>query len=509
MIRIWVRRCTPRRGRATWCDAAAQRCTISTTPSSATQQRPRRQRSRQSGSKKGQIKDNGVSNKTSRRASPSSDTETDWSLWKDPPVPVEEQEARFERCTDGRYRTFIIAPCPACGMQHSLNLCPFVFEYNPWRFGKPKTETLMFNGQMDNSQKFHDAVVYMRRKFVHRMPNGDLVYVPRSETKDAPPLARLWLSNFDSRVTFHKGRTQGEESVFDAYNYRIPPRSYFPGHYPTTDHDGRPFLIVYTNSGHFDDWMPYEIELIRSFVTEYNRGIESITERSPDVDTRPIGVVMVTGRWHVSRSYLSAMRPTLTVGIASEYSWFHGYSRWGFHIGAKNNNIKHGYSWWSVAGPTELPGARSQQGGRYMNGQADTASAFTRTNEAWLASIANALLRDVRDPAEHMWDEEGAIQNWPRILLWRRMLLHRAATFYGTDSSQYRGLYAQARSNYGKEAAEVVDTGVSPMDILPRWRHIHSRMSMAGKPYEEQVIWRSVFQRKTLAEELCHNLSGK
>lgn len=144
-----------------------------------------------------------------------------------------------------------------------------------------------------------------------------------------------------------------------------------------------------------------------------------------------------------------------------------------------------------------------------MNGQADTASAFTQTNPSLLASIANALLRDVRDPAEHIWYEEGPMWKWSRILLWRRMLLHRAATFYGTDSSQYRGLYAHAGSNYGNEAAEVVDTGVSPMDMLPRWRHIQSRMSMAGKPYEEQVIWRSVFQRKTLAEDLCHNLSGK
>ncbi|KAK7717729.1 hypothetical protein SLS64_003224 [Diaporthe eres] len=202
------------------------------------------------------------------------------------------------------------------------------------------------------------------------------------------------------------------------------------------------------------------------------------------------------------------MTPSLSVGIASEYSWFHGYSRWGFHIGAKNNNIKDGYSWWSVATPAEVPGPRSQQGNRYMNGRADTASAFTRKNEGWLGSIANALLRDVREPAEHIWTE-GQVKNWTRILVWRRMLLHRAATFYGTDSSQYRGLYAQARGNYGKEAAEVVDTGVSPMDLLPTWRHIKSRMSMAGKPYEEQVIWRSVFQRKTLAEELCHDLPGK
>lgn len=177
----------------------------------------------------------------------------------------------------------ILAACPACGMQHSLSLCPFVFEDNPLQFGKPKIETLIFNGQMDNSQEFHDAVVYMRRNFVHRMPNGALVYKTQSETQDAPPLARrkkthlpgpavhnvdldvastilivtVWLSKFDSHVMFYNGRTTVEKSVFDVYNHRLPPRSYFPGHYPTTDHDGRPFLIVYTNSGHFDGWMSY------------------------------------------------------------------------------------------------------------------------------------------------------------------------------------------------------------------------------------------------------------
>lgn len=179
MIRIWARRCIPRRGRATWCDASAQRCTISTTPASATRQRPRGQRSRQSDVEE-----------RARQARHSSDNETDGSLWKAKPVPVPEQEAQFVRYPSGRFGTKILMPCAACEMQHDLASCPFVFEDNPWNLARPRRETREFNRRMDNSQEFHDAVVYFRRKFALRLPSGSHVRKTRSETQDAPPLAR-------------------------------------------------------------------------------------------------------------------------------------------------------------------------------------------------------------------------------------------------------------------------------------------------------------------------------
>lgn len=124
-------------------------------------------------------------------------------------------------------------------------------------------------------------MVYMRRKFTHRLPNGYHVRVPRSETQDAPPLARckktylpgptvhkvdldvasvilivtVWLSIFDTNVRFEPGKSRGAGD-FGLYNFRIP-HSPFPGHYPTTDHDGKRFLIVFTKACHFDGFMPY------------------------------------------------------------------------------------------------------------------------------------------------------------------------------------------------------------------------------------------------------------
>lgn len=193
-----------------------------------------------------------------------------------------------------------------------------------------------------------------------------------------------------------------------------------------------------------------------------------------------------SGRWHVSRSNLTATVPVTTVAIASEYSWLKGYARFGIHIGAKNNNIKDGYSWWGVGAALDIPG---QEGARCIDANVDTAYPFSTSSPAWLAGLGYALLRDVREPAEQIFDFDLS-DSWYRIIAWRGMLLHRAATFYGTDSSHYKALYALVLKNPGDELAAL---GLSAMDVLPRWRHIQSRMLMAGKPYEDQVIWRSVF----------------
>lgn len=151
--------------------------------------------------------------------------------------------------------------------------------------------------------------------------------------------------------------------------------------------------------------------------------------------------------------------------------------------------LQNGFSRWSVGVPTESPG-EGQTSVRYMDVRADTKGHFTNDFPVWLTGIGYALLRDVREPAERaIYDKDNAPE-WERVTMWRRMLLHRAATFYGTDSSQYRGLHAQASTSYANALA---GRAMAPLDVLPRWRHIQARVAMAGKPYEEQVIWRSIF----------------
>lgn len=194
-------------------------------------------------------------------------------------------------------------------------------------------------------------------------------------------------------------------------------------------------------------------------------------------------------RWHVSRSRVTTKAPNITVGIASEFSWSRGYARWGIHLGAENNMLQNGYSRWSVGVPTELPG-EGQTSVRYMDVRADTKGHFTNDFPAWLTGIGYALLRDVREPAERIIYNKENAPEWERVTMWRRMLLHRAAAFYGTDSSQYRGLHAQASTSYANALA---GRAMAPLDVLPRWRHIQARIAMDGKPYEEQVIWRSIF----------------
>lgn len=182
--------------------------------------------------------------------------------------------------------------------------------------------------------------------------------------------------------------------------------------------------------------------------------------------------------------------PGITLGIASEYSWSREYARWGIHIGAKNNQLRDGYSWWTSGVATDSPG-RKEDFARYIDRSAETASSFDETYLGWAAGLSNGFLRDVREPTEQIFDWEQSRKEWFRILTWRRMLLHRAATFYGTDSPQYRNLYAYARMDSAKEREARRDVHAS--DILPKWKHIQSRISLADKPYEDQVLWRSVF----------------
>lgn len=279
MIRTGARRCILRRGPSTWRDANAQCCRISTTPpASAAQQRPRRPHLRQSYFGKGQVDTCGVSDEPAGQENDLPD-EFDWSLDPYQLDPVEKQEARFERTETGRYRCWIRQMCPACGMRHNLHICPFVFEGHPSPVHKARDAARRFNQQMKNSQEFRDTVAYVRRMFVHRMPNGRHAVVPWSKTKDAPPLARskktslrepfvyeinldvtsiilivtAWLQNFDMLVEFLGSKVITE----DRWNWAKSPYSYFAGHYPTTDDDGRPFLIVFANSAHFDERMPY------------------------------------------------------------------------------------------------------------------------------------------------------------------------------------------------------------------------------------------------------------
>lgn len=152
--------------------------------------------------------------------------------------------------------------------------------------------------------------------------------------------------------------------------------------------------------------------------------------------------------------------------------------------------IENGYFDWTVGRHNKLAGAEDARGIPFIDFHADSASPFADTSAPFIATLGYGLLRDVREPAEQglsvQWD---SMMGWDRIHFWRMMLLHRAATFYGTSSSQYRALYAYAQ---GRDVLWAVSQEVTPLDALPRWKHIQSRVSMAGKPYEEQTAWRSV-----------------
>lgn len=63
-----------------------------------------------------------------------------------------------------------------------------------------------------------------------------------------------YLSKFDHSARYVRGATTrvGDPLAFKAETES----SYYTGYYPTTDDDGRPFLITFTRSAYFDENMP-------------------------------------------------------------------------------------------------------------------------------------------------------------------------------------------------------------------------------------------------------------
>lgn len=183
----------------------------------------------------------------------------------------------------------------------------------------------------------------------------------------------------------------------------------------------------------------------------------------------------------------------MTVAIASEYNWFHGYVRRGFHVGTETHVLElHGANaWWASGRLVESPkgiGAR----GLYFDSKADTAYPVEDRDNRWTERVAEALLRDVREPVEPILGFEDSGLLWDRIRTWRRMLLPRAAELYGRDSPQFRLMLNRAgrrRDFQDAHANKALSRGA-----LPKWSHIQSRIALADKPFEDQVVWKSVFR---------------
>lgn len=273
-------------GVTTWHDAAAQHCrhqqhTTLTTGASAAEHQPYGQHLSRPYSKQDHVKTK-IFDERTRQENDLSEPEFDWSLEEAPRLSVAEQEAQFSKTDMGKYVGRVVEPCLACGMRHNVTHCPFLFEDNPRLYEKPKQKTREFNQRMESSQEFRDTVAYMRRTFVSRNLDGFHNVVGIEKTQDAPPLARskktclpdptvyginldvasmilimtVWLRKFDSDVVFHA--TASSAQAQDT-NQEVQPTAWsnFSGYYPTTDDDGRPFLILYANSASFDEQMPY------------------------------------------------------------------------------------------------------------------------------------------------------------------------------------------------------------------------------------------------------------
>ena len=67
-------------------------------------------------------------------------------------------------------------------------------------------------------------------------------------------IATAWLSRFSAAVNLYGDTRRGAEW---AWEHSPSAFSHSPGYFPTTDDDGRPFLILFANSGHLDEKLPH------------------------------------------------------------------------------------------------------------------------------------------------------------------------------------------------------------------------------------------------------------
>lgn len=88
-----------------------------------------------------------------------------------------------------------------------------------------------------------------------------------------------YLSKFQGSVRYVRGAPTrvGDPSAFKAEKES----SYYAGYYPTTDDDGKPFLIVFTGSGHFDENMPSGTSVLCLHLAPNHEYVTVLMSKSP------------------------------------------------------------------------------------------------------------------------------------------------------------------------------------------------------------------------------------
>lgn len=191
---------------------------------------------------------------------------------------------------------------------------------------------------------------------------------------------------------------------------------------------------------------------------------------------------------------ISRGAPSLGLQIASEYNWQRGQLRFGIHVGTREKTLDGVDVYWSSGMMMELDHGGSAPP-HVLVTSADTKFDMDASQSNRIHSLGMALLRDVREPVERFSGIGDTHNYYPRFCRWRTMLLPRAAALYGPDSPQYKAIEARARYRPGNNLQEE-NLSTFGLAALPSWGHIMSRIALHDKPYEDQVIWRSIFSQE-------------
>ncbi|KAI7784493.1 hypothetical protein LA080_009992 [Diaporthe eres] len=119
-------------------------------------------------------------------------------------------------------------------------------------------------------------------------------------------------------------------------------------HIVTSDHAGRPFTIVFmARSTDYDEIyqdLQCHIEVMKGFVTAWNRGDLDVTGRPPIATCQPLDYLVVMGGHHLS-SYSPTERRHITVKVSSNALWNlePRETKGVVHIYSRNDDTRYGY----------------------------------------------------------------------------------------------------------------------------------------------------------------------
>lgn len=205
------------------------------------------------------------------------------------------------------------------------------------------------------------------------------------------------------------------------------------------DDNGHPLVILWVWNAPtlLDSEAGDEVRLIKKFVARFNEGfVSSFGKFSPPKEVLPARIVIVSGRWHPSKT-VGSRENCLQVSVASELTWGEACTLGVIHITTTDNKLSGDFRGWTTG--SAVPGVSR---GRWLN--ANELGRFDlRNSNITRKRLLRASLRSIEEPVEPIWRYALEAKD-PKARLalctYRSELKVRAVRKYGESSCEARVL---------------------------------------------------------------------